>query len=147
MNSLQNFMFILCWSKSTMSIFCILFDFQTTLLFFIFYLFFVCLFVWLVVFNATINNISVISWRSVLLVEETGVPGENHRPVAIMLYISPWPRIELTTSVVIGIACIGKYNYHTITATTLERGVVPVYKNFNKNIIYLKISTDNRRRN
>jgi hypothetical protein len=30
-----------------------------------------------VVFNATFNNISVISWRSVLLVEETG---ENHRP-------------------------------------------------------------------
>jgi hypothetical protein len=29
-----------------------------------------------------INNISVILWRSVLLVEETGVPGENHRPVA-----------------------------------------------------------------
>jgi hypothetical protein len=34
------------------------------------------------VFNATFNNISVISWRSVLLVEETGVPGENHRPLA-----------------------------------------------------------------
>ena len=34
------------------------------------------------VFNATFNNMSVISWRSVLLVEETGVPGENHRPVA-----------------------------------------------------------------
>jgi len=33
-------------------------------------------------FNATFNNISVISWQSVLLVEETGVPGENHRPVA-----------------------------------------------------------------
>jgi hypothetical protein len=30
------------------------------------------------VFNATFNNISVISWWSVLLVEETGVPGENH---------------------------------------------------------------------
>ena len=30
--------------------------------------------VWLMVFNATFNNISVISWRSVLLVEETGVP-------------------------------------------------------------------------
>jgi len=30
-----------------------------------------------VVFNATFNNISVISWRSVLLVEEIGVPGEN----------------------------------------------------------------------
>ena len=33
-------------------------------------------------FNATFNNISVISQRSVLLVEETGVPGENHRHVA-----------------------------------------------------------------
>ena len=33
----------------------------------------------LLVFNATFNNISVISWRSVLLVEETG---KNHRPVA-----------------------------------------------------------------
>jgi hypothetical protein len=34
------------------------------------------------VFNATFNNISVVSWQSVLLVEETGVPRENHRPVA-----------------------------------------------------------------
>jgi len=32
------------------------------------------------VLNTTFNNISVISWRSVLLVEETEVPGENHRP-------------------------------------------------------------------
>ena len=35
-----------------------------------------------IVFNVTFNNISVISWRSVLLVEDTGVPGENHHPVA-----------------------------------------------------------------
>jgi hypothetical protein len=34
------------------------------------------------VLNATFNNISAISWQSDLLVEETGVPGENHRPVA-----------------------------------------------------------------
>jgi hypothetical protein len=36
------------------------------------------------VFNAIFNNILAtgISWRSALLVEETGVPGENHRPVA-----------------------------------------------------------------
>jgi hypothetical protein len=34
------------------------------------------------VFNATFNNISVISLRSVLLVEETGVPGDNHWPAA-----------------------------------------------------------------
>ena len=31
--------------------------------------------VWFMVFYATFSNISVISWRSVLLVEETGVPG------------------------------------------------------------------------
>ena len=37
---------------------------------------------WSMVFNATFSNISVInSWRSVLLVEETGEPGENHWPV------------------------------------------------------------------
>jgi len=31
-------------------------------------------------FSVTFNNISVISLRSVLLVEESGVPGENHQP-------------------------------------------------------------------
>jgi hypothetical protein len=48
------------------------------------------------VFNATFNNISAISWQSVLLVEETGGPGENHQPITvtdklyhIMLYTSP----------------------------------------------------------
>jgi len=34
------------------------------------------------VFKATFNNISVISWQSVLLVAETGVHVENRRPVA-----------------------------------------------------------------
>ena len=33
------------------------------------------------VFDATFSNISVISFWSVLLVEETGVPCENHHPV------------------------------------------------------------------
>ena len=32
------------------------------------------------VFKATFNNISVISWQSVLLVGETGVPEENIDP-------------------------------------------------------------------
>jgi hypothetical protein len=31
------------------------------------------------VFNATFSNISAISWRPVLVVEEAGVLGENHR--------------------------------------------------------------------
>jgi hypothetical protein len=33
------------------------------------------------VFNATFNNISAISWQLVL-VEEMGVPGENKQPAA-----------------------------------------------------------------
>ena len=49
--------------------------------FFVFVFFFskVKLSVRFIVLNATFNNISVISWRSVLLVEGTG---KNHRPVA-----------------------------------------------------------------
>ena len=37
---------------------------------------------WFMVLNATFNNISLISWQSVWLVEETGVSGEKHWPVA-----------------------------------------------------------------
>ena len=84
-----------------------------------------------IVFNATFNNISVISWRSVLLMEETGVPGEKQRPAASHWQtlshnvVSSTPRLsarfDLTTFVVIGTDWIGtcsyKPNYHAITAT------------------------------
>jgi hypothetical protein len=79
------------------------------------------------VFNATFNIISVISWWLVLLVEETGVPGENQRPVA-----NHWQTLSqnvvlrthrlggIRTFVVIGIDSTGscKSNYHPITTTT-----------------------------
>jgi hypothetical protein len=64
--------------------------------------------VWFMVFNATFNDISVISWRQVLLVEETRVCRENHRPVAshwqTLLHnvVSSTPCHELPTSVVRG---------------------------------------------
>jgi hypothetical protein len=92
---------------------------------------------WFMVFNATFNNILVISRRSVLLVEETGVSWENHRPVAshwqtsshiienhksseIIKYTWSWTEFELTTWVVIYTDCTGscKSIYHTITTTT-----------------------------
>ena len=41
------------------------------------------------VFDATFNNISVILWWSILLVEETGVAGENHRPA-----VSHWQTLS-----------------------------------------------------
>ena len=51
----------------------------------------------LMALNATFNNISLISWQSVLLVEETEVPEENHRQiVSVMLY-----RAHLATTLVL----------------------------------------------
>ena len=79
------------------------------------------------VFNATINNISVISRWSVLLVEETGEPRENHQPAAshwnlyhIILYTSPWSKFELTTSVVIGTDCICSFKSNLIAFVVLN---------------------------
>jgi hypothetical protein len=87
-----------------------------------------CLFVCLMVTNATFNNITVISWQSVLLVEETGCLREtqqsaashwqtlSHNVVHLALMV-----IRTRWSVVVGTDCLGscKSNYHTITATTV----------------------------
>ena len=78
------------------------------------------------VFNTIFNNISVISWWSVLLVEETVVLGEYYWPVA-----SHWQTLshndvhltlvgfEFATLVIIGTDCIGSYksNYHCAPTT------------------------------
>jgi hypothetical protein len=53
--------------------------------------------VMVMVFNATFNNISAMSWQSALLVEKTGVSRENHRPVIQTLshnVVSSTPRHE-----------------------------------------------------
>ena len=46
-----------------------------------------CFRVRVIVFNSTWNTFSVISLRSGLLVEQTGVPGESHRPAYDKLYL------------------------------------------------------------
>jgi hypothetical protein len=46
-------------------------------------------------FNATFNNISAISWRPVLVVEEAGVPGENHRPWSEYYYLTTHTSLSL----------------------------------------------------
>ena len=70
-----------CWNYSCCFYYHLIF--YSLYLFIVFidciYLFyFLCWFVWFMVFNATFNKFSVVSWRSVLLVEETGGQGENH---------------------------------------------------------------------
>ena len=60
------------------------------------------------VFKATFNNISVILWRSVLLVVETGVPGETG-------------------------SC--KSNYHTITTMTAHSEILELMNNMSNHNI------------
>ena len=47
------------------------------------------------VFNATFNNNSVISWWSALMVEKIGVPGEIHQDTDKLYYIMLY-RVHLT---------------------------------------------------
>jgi hypothetical protein len=85
------------------------------------------LFICLMEFNYIFNNISVISWRSVLFVEAAVLSRRNNhlsqvtdKLYHIILYTSPWSRFDITTSVVIGTDCIDncKSNYHAVMATT-----------------------------
>ena len=83
-------------------------------------------FVWCMVIKAILKNTSATSWRSVLLLEETGVPGKSHRSIAshwqTLSHIEYTMGFELTKLVVIGTGC-WKSNSHTITTT-----MTPKYK-------------------
>ena len=81
------------------------------------------------VFNTTFNSISVISWRSVSLVEcpekTTDIPHVTDKLYHMMWYRVhiAWAGFEPTTLVVIGTDCIGSCNsnHHMITITTAHQ--------------------------
>jgi hypothetical protein len=93
-----------------------------------------------IVFKATFNNISVISWRSVLLVEETGVPLKSHWPAA-----SHWQTLWRFCMVehfvwLNNLVFCSSYSVHTLFRKThLGDTLVLIKKNsfeniFNKNV-------------
>jgi hypothetical protein len=63
------------------------------------------------VLNATFNNISVITWQSVLLVEKTEVLGENHRPAT-----SHWQ--TLSHYVVLSTPHLSRIQTHNVSGDT-----------------------------
>ena len=72
--------------------------------------------VWFMVLNVTFNNISVISWWSILLMEETGVPRESHQPVA-----SHWQTVS--HNVVLNTPC-NQFGFELTTLVALITQVI-----------------------
>ena len=68
------------------------------------------------VFNATFNNSSVLSWRSVLLVEEIRKPRENHRQT-------------LSQNVASRIPCLSRIRTHNVSGGYFhEDNLIPLWK-------------------
>ena len=89
--------------------------------------------------NTAFNNISLISGQSVLLVEKTGVTGENQRPAASSQWktlshkvVSSTPhheRYSNTILVLIDTDYIGSCkSYNTITNTTAPQNISDTFE-------------------
>jgi hypothetical protein len=72
-----------------------------------------------IVFNATFNNICVISWQSVLLVEESEVHGEHHRPATSHLQ-------TLSHYAMKQIACESHVKIHVSSIIQFEIYMIPM---------------------
>jgi hypothetical protein len=83
-------------------------------------------------FNATFNNILVVSWQSVLLVKETDEkkdPGENHRPANKIFYHIMFYQVHRVRTLVVkntDYRVSFKATHHVIK-TTIPKHVVIFY--------------------
>jgi len=92
------------------------------------------------VFNATFNNISAISWGSVLLVEEIRIAGENHRPAAS--HLRTWshnvalstPRVAVSTD---STSSYNLYCYQIVLYSSVFERIFYAYNCFHLKIRYL----------
>jgi len=88
-----------------------------------------CLFVWWCLTPLS-TIVQFVLWRLVLFVEETGGPGENHRPVAghgqnLSHNVVHLALVEIRTHNISGDRhWLHRSNYHTITATTTPTSIV-----------------------
>jgi hypothetical protein len=80
------------------------------------------------VFNATFNNISAMSWQSEHPEKTTDLPHvtDQHYTSCCIKYTSPWAGFQLTRLVVMGTDYTGscKSNYHTTTTAPILLGSI-----------------------
>jgi hypothetical protein len=82
--------------------------------------------IWILVFNVTFSNISAISWRPVLVVEEARVPGENlpkttwdHRYKHEQKLVRPYRHNTLSTSFLLVVKIYQLYHLRLQVECTL----------------------------
>ena len=94
-------------------------------------MFLLCQFNLMQTIDGLVYSISVISWRSVLLLEEIGVPGENHRPVS-----SHWQTLShnvvSSTPRISGFELITTHNLATVGNVEILKQIIMIIFLFSK---------------
>jgi hypothetical protein len=91
------------------------------------------------VFDATFNNISVILWLSVLLMEESGIPGENHQRVRVRVDNSAYK--TLVHKLKIGFYCYYYYSIDFMSCKAKLSFYIFSFFNNSRSIVHMSFSS------